>query len=67
VCWFCVGIITLLRPPRLDDDRDILQSVLQVTAKNVGSGAAAASDKAGNLAKQIPICIGACLIPTSNL
>ncbi|KAL6405772.1 AAA ATPase and PIF1-like helicase domain protein [Ilyonectria robusta] len=42
--------------------------VIQVTAKNVGPGAAAApDDKAGNLAKQIPICIGARLMLTSNL
>ncbi|KAF6523203.1 hypothetical protein HZS61_014731 [Fusarium oxysporum f. sp. conglutinans] len=41
---------------------------IQVTAKNVGSGAAAApDDKAGNLAKQIPICLGARLMLTSNL
>ena len=37
-------------------------------AKNVGPGAAAApDDKAGNLAKQIPICIGSRLMLTSNL
>ncbi|EEU47052.1 uncharacterized protein NECHADRAFT_92105 [Fusarium vanettenii 77-13-4] len=42
--------------------------VIQVKAKNVGPGAAAApNDKAGNLAKQIPICISARLILTSNL
>ncbi|EXU94568.1 helitron helicase-like domain protein, partial [Metarhizium robertsii] len=42
--------------------------VIQVKAKNVGPSAAAApDDKAGNLAKQIPICIGACLMLTSNL
>ncbi|KAJ3455288.1 hypothetical protein MRS44_013888 [Fusarium solani] len=42
--------------------------VVQVKAKNVGPGAAAApDDKAGNLAKQIPICIGARLMLTSNL
>ncbi|KAF5132980.1 ATP-dependent DNA helicase PIF1 [Metarhizium anisopliae] len=42
--------------------------VMQVKAKNVGPGAAAApDDKAGNLAKQIPICIGARLMLTSNL
>ncbi|EXU95533.1 PIF1-like helicase [Metarhizium robertsii] len=42
--------------------------VIQVKAKNVGSGAAAAPDnKAGNLAEQIPICIGARLMLTSNL
>ncbi|KAF5133799.1 ATP-dependent DNA helicase PIF1 [Metarhizium anisopliae] len=42
--------------------------VIQVKAKNVGPGAAAApDDKAGNLAKQIPICIGARLMLTSNL
>ncbi|KAM5350152.1 hypothetical protein ACJ41O_006657 [Fusarium nematophilum] len=41
--------------------------VVQVKA-NVGPGAAAApDDKAGNLAKQIPICIGARLMLTSNL
>ncbi|KJZ70055.1 hypothetical protein HIM_10559 [Hirsutella minnesotensis 3608] len=37
-------------------------------AKNVGPGAAAApDDKAGNLTKQIPVCIGARLMLTSNL
>ncbi|KJZ74897.1 hypothetical protein HIM_05628 [Hirsutella minnesotensis 3608] len=36
-------------------------------AKNVGPGAAAALDEAGNLAKQIPVCIGARLMLTSNL
>ncbi|KJZ68757.1 hypothetical protein HIM_11855 [Hirsutella minnesotensis 3608] len=37
-------------------------------AKNVGPGSAAApDDKAGNLAKQIPVCIGARLMLTSNL
>ncbi|KAF5139516.1 ATP-dependent DNA helicase PIF1 [Metarhizium anisopliae] len=42
--------------------------VIQVKAKNIGFGAAAApDDKAGNLAKQIPICIGARLMLTSNL
>ncbi|GKU08687.1 unnamed protein product, partial [Fusarium langsethiae] len=42
--------------------------VVQVKAKNVGPGAAAApDDKAGNLAKQILICIGARLMLTSNL
>ncbi|KID82373.1 ATP-dependent DNA helicase PIF1 [Metarhizium guizhouense ARSEF 977] len=42
--------------------------VIQVKAKNVGLGAAAApDDKAGNLAKQIPICIDARLMLTSNL
>ena len=42
--------------------------VIQVIAKNVGPGAAAApDDKAGNLAKQIPVCIGARLMLTSNL
>ena len=42
--------------------------VIQVKAKNVGLGAAAApDDKAGNLAKQIPMCIGARLMLTSNL
>ncbi|EFZ04536.1 ATP-dependent DNA helicase PIF1 [Metarhizium robertsii ARSEF 23] len=42
--------------------------VIQVKAKNVGPSAAAApDDKARNLAKQIPICIGACLMLTSNL
>ncbi|KAM4058148.1 PIF1-like helicase [Hirsutella rhossiliensis] len=42
--------------------------VIQVMAKNVGPGAAAApDDKAGNLAKQIPVCIGARLMLTSNL
>ncbi|KAF5127214.1 ATP-dependent DNA helicase pif1 [Metarhizium anisopliae] len=42
--------------------------VIQVKAKNVGHGAAAApDDKAGNLAKQIPICVGARLMLTSNL
>jgi hypothetical protein len=42
--------------------------VIQVKAKNVGLGAAAApDDKAGNLAKQIPICIGARLMLTSNI
>ncbi|KJK85038.1 hypothetical protein H633G_11133 [Metarhizium anisopliae BRIP 53284] len=42
--------------------------VMQVKAKNVGPGAAAApDDKAGNLAKQIPICIGARLMLTCNL
>ncbi|EFY84461.1 ATP-dependent DNA helicase PIF1 [Metarhizium acridum CQMa 102] len=42
--------------------------VIQVKARNVGPGAAAApDDKAGNLAKQIPICIGARLMLTSNL
>ncbi|OWT42329.1 ATP-dependent DNA helicase PIF1 [Pochonia chlamydosporia 170] len=42
--------------------------VIQVKAKNVGFGAAAApDDKAGNLPKQIPICIGARLMLTSNL
>ncbi|EXU94892.1 PIF1-like helicase [Metarhizium robertsii] len=42
--------------------------VIQVKAKNVGFGAAAApDDKAGNLAKQIPICVGARLMLTSNL
>ncbi|KAF5128363.1 ATP-dependent DNA helicase pif1 [Metarhizium anisopliae] len=42
--------------------------VIQVKAKNVRVGAAAApDDKAGNLAKQIPICIGARLMLTSNL
>ncbi|KAM4060881.1 PIF1-like helicase [Hirsutella rhossiliensis] len=40
----------------------------RVMAKNVGPGAAAApDDKAGNLAKQIPICIGSRLMLTSNL
>ena len=44
------------------------RSVIPVKAKNVGPGAAAApDDKAGNLAKQIPICIGARLMLTSNL
>ncbi|KJK73749.1 hypothetical protein H634G_10985 [Metarhizium anisopliae BRIP 53293] len=42
--------------------------IIQVKAKNVGHGAAAApDDKAGNLAKQIPICVGAHLMLTSNL
>ncbi|KAF5128357.1 hypothetical protein E5D57_009296 [Metarhizium anisopliae] len=42
--------------------------VIQVKAKNVGLGAAAApDDKAGNLAKQIPMCIGTRLMLTSNL
>jgi len=42
--------------------------VVQVKAKKVGPGAAAApDDKAGNLAKQVPICIGARLMLTSNL
>ncbi|KID82377.1 ATP-dependent DNA helicase PIF1 [Metarhizium guizhouense ARSEF 977] len=42
--------------------------VIQVKAKNVGFGAAAApDDKAGNLSKQIPICVGARLMLTSNL
>ncbi|KAJ6436452.1 ATP-dependent DNA helicase PIF1 [Purpureocillium lavendulum] len=42
--------------------------VIQVIATNVGSGAAAApDDKAGNLAKQFPVCIGARLMLTCNL
>ncbi|KHO10893.1 Sec1 family protein [Metarhizium robertsii ARSEF 23] len=42
--------------------------VIQVKAKNVGLGSAAApDDKAGNLAKQTPMCIGARLMLTSNL
>ncbi|KAF5139513.1 ATP-dependent DNA helicase PIF1 [Metarhizium anisopliae] len=42
--------------------------VIQVKARNVGPGAAAApDDKAGNLAKQIPVCIGARLMLTSNI
>ncbi|KAG7424613.1 hypothetical protein Forpi1262_v014447 [Fusarium oxysporum f. sp. raphani] len=42
--------------------------VIQIKVNNVGPGAAAApDDKAGNLAKQILICIGARLMPTSNL
>ncbi|KJZ69146.1 hypothetical protein HIM_11464 [Hirsutella minnesotensis 3608] len=42
--------------------------VIQVMAKKVGPGAAAApDDKAGNPAKQIPVCIGARLMLTSNL
>ncbi|KAH7462394.1 hypothetical protein FOMA001_g18523 [Fusarium oxysporum f. sp. matthiolae] len=43
--------------------------VVQIKVNNVGPGAAAAApdDKAGNLAKQILICIGARLMPTSNL
>lgn len=42
--------------------------VLQIAAKNVGLGAAAApDDKEGNLAKEIPVCIGARLMLTSNL
>ena len=42
--------------------------VLQVKAKSVGTGAAAATDdKAGNLAKQFPVCIGARLMLTSNI
>lgn len=42
--------------------------VIQVIATNVGSGAAAApDDKAGNLAKQVPVCIGARLMLTCNL
>ncbi|KID81004.1 ATP-dependent DNA helicase PIF1 [Metarhizium guizhouense ARSEF 977] len=46
------------------DDEEVARS----KAKNVGPGAAAApDDKAGNLAKQIPICIGARLMLTSNL
>ena len=41
---------------------------IQVTAKNVGVGAAAApDDKAGNLEKHIPVCIGARLMLTCNL
>ncbi|KJZ68211.1 hypothetical protein HIM_12398 [Hirsutella minnesotensis 3608] len=48
---------------KLDD-----QEVARSWAKNVGPGAAAApDDKAGNLAKQIPVCIGARLMLTSNL
>ncbi|XP_044718862.1 endonuclease-reverse transcriptase domain-containing protein [Hirsutella rhossiliensis] len=40
----------------------------RVIATNVGPGATAApDDKAGNLAKQIPVCIGARLMLTSNL
>jgi hypothetical protein len=42
--------------------------VVQVIATNVGPGAAAApDDKAGNLAKQVPVCIGARLMLTCNL
>ncbi|KAK4068341.1 hypothetical protein Purlil1_13812 [Purpureocillium lilacinum] len=42
--------------------------VVQVIATNVGPGAAAApDDKAGNLAKQFPVCIGARLMLTCNL
>ncbi|KJZ70051.1 hypothetical protein HIM_10555 [Hirsutella minnesotensis 3608] len=42
--------------------------VIQVMAKNVGPGAAAApDDKADNLAKQVPVCIGARLMLMSNL
>ncbi|KJK73474.1 hypothetical protein H634G_11287 [Metarhizium anisopliae BRIP 53293] len=44
------------------------RSVIQVMAANVGPGAAAApDDKAGNLAKQVPVCIGARLMLTCNL
>ncbi|EXU94813.1 ATP-dependent exoDNAse (exonuclease V), partial [Metarhizium robertsii] len=44
------------------------QPVIQVIATNVGPGAAAApDDKAGNLAKQVPVCIGARLMLTCNL
>ncbi|XP_044714714.1 PIF1-like helicase domain-containing protein [Hirsutella rhossiliensis] len=40
----------------------------RVIATNVGPGAAAApDDKAGNLAKQVPVCIGARLMLTCNL
>ncbi|KJZ69527.1 hypothetical protein HIM_11069 [Hirsutella minnesotensis 3608] len=42
--------------------------VIQVMAMSVGAGAAAApGDKAGNLAKQSPVCVGARLMLTSNL
>ncbi|KHO00508.1 ATP-dependent DNA helicase PIF1 [Metarhizium album ARSEF 1941] len=42
--------------------------VIQVIATNVGPGAAAApDDKAGNLAKHVPVCIGARLMLTCNL
>ncbi|KGQ02733.1 DNA repair and recombination protein PIF1 [Beauveria bassiana D1-5] len=42
--------------------------VIQITARNVGAGAAAApDDKAGNLAKHVPVCIGARLMLTCNL
>ncbi|KAK8912376.1 ATP-dependent DNA helicase pif1 [Metarhizium anisopliae] len=42
--------------------------VIQVIATNVGPGAfAAPDDKAGNLAKQVPVCIGARLMLTCNL
>ncbi|ORY67762.1 uncharacterized protein BCR38DRAFT_316498, partial [Pseudomassariella vexata] len=42
--------------------------IVQVVAKSVGPGAATtADDKAGNLAKQFPVCIGARLMLTYNL
>ncbi|EXU95902.1 AAA ATPase, helitron and PIF1-like helicase domain protein [Metarhizium robertsii] len=58
------------------DDREVarfadalrVRPVIQVIATNVGPGAAAApDDKAGNLAKQVPVCIGARLMLTCNL
>ena len=39
--------------------------IVQVKSRNVGPGAATApGDKAGNLPKQFPVCIGARLMPT---
>ncbi|KAH7117267.1 hypothetical protein B0J13DRAFT_681205 [Dactylonectria estremocensis] len=63
-----------LNPEELSNDLLFVVSdrlgrpVVQIKVKNVGPGAAAApDDKAGNLAKQILICIGARLMLTSNL
>ncbi|KID81194.1 ATP-dependent DNA helicase PIF1 [Metarhizium guizhouense ARSEF 977] len=45
-----------------------VRPVIQVIATNVGPDVAAApNDKAGNLAKQVPVCIGARLMLTCNL